>query len=82
TPAMLRESLMDRVEQLDQSSEAAEWLEAVGAPDNTYEQDPHERFPLEDWQQEVANGDTLVGYDEWLNTQVEMASVTDDAEDD
>jgi hypothetical protein len=24
------------------------------------------RFPIEDWRKEVANGDTLVGYAQWL----------------
>lgn len=28
-------------------------------------------FPLEDWQYEVANGDTCLGYEDWLQHQVE-----------
>lgn len=31
-----------------------------------------ERFPLSDWQYEVANGDTRRGYDDWVLAQVEL----------
>lgn len=30
------------------------------------EQGPESRFPVEDWQYEVANGDTRLGYEAWL----------------
>ena len=33
----------------------------------TYE----EKFPKEDWQYEVANGDTSLGYAEWVQHNVE-----------
>lgn len=33
-----------------------------------------ERFPVEDWQHEVANGDTRLGYDDWLEHQIEANS--------
>lgn len=29
------------------------------------------RFPLEDWRYEVANGDTYLGYTEWLEHKIE-----------
>ncbi|MDH2092217.1 hypothetical protein N5K21_26195 [Rhizobium pusense] len=32
-------------------------------------QDPESRFPVEDWQYEVANGDTRLGYDAWLEAR-------------
>lgn len=28
-------------------------------------------FPLEDWQYEVANGDTRLGYSDWLHHRIE-----------
>lgn len=33
------------------------------------EEDPESRFPVEDWQYEVANGDTRLGYDAWLDAR-------------
>lgn len=30
-----------------------------------------ERFPISDWQYEVANGDTRLGYADWLNHKLE-----------
>lgn len=33
------------------------------------------RFPLSDWQYEVANGDTKRGYDDWVLAQVESEPV-------
>lgn len=33
------------------------------------EQDPESRFPFEDWQYEVANGDTRLGYEAWLEAK-------------
>ena len=30
-----------------------------------------EKYPLSDWQYEVANGDTKLGYDAWFRHQVE-----------
>jgi len=33
----------------------------------------HPKFPREDWQYEVANGDTPLGYWEWVEAQLEMA---------
>ena len=79
TPAMLKEALQKRIADLDSTPDQAEWLEAVGAPEDTYELSPEERFPLSDWQYEVANGDTTRSYQEWLESQVEMAA---DEEDD
>ena len=35
--------------------------------------DNDERHPVEDWQYEVANGDTRLGYREWVRQQAEMA---------
>ena len=34
----------------------------------------HPEFPVEDWQLEVANLDTLLGYSDWVAHQVEAAS--------
>jgi len=34
--------------------------------------DDHDDFPPEDWQYEVANGDTRLGYIDWVNHQIEM----------
>lgn len=31
-----------------------------------------ERYPVRDWQYEVANGDTRLGYDEWLNVKIDQ----------
>ncbi len=33
------------------------------------ELDPESRFPVEDWQYEVANGDTRRGYEDWLDAK-------------
>lgn len=30
-----------------------------------------QRFPVEDWRYEVANGDTMQGYQEWLMSRIE-----------
>jgi hypothetical protein len=32
---------------------------------------PEELFPMEDWQYDVANGDTKMGYAEWLEHNME-----------
>lgn len=37
------------------------------------------RFPLSDWQFEVASGDTRLGYREWLAGRVELEMETVDA---
>lgn len=37
---MLKEALFARVRDLDSSSEGVEWLEAIGAPCDTYEEEP------------------------------------------
>lgn len=36
-------------------------------PDGLSYWDEHPDFPVSDWQYEVANGDTKVGYWEWVN---------------
>lgn len=33
--------------------------------------DQHPDYPVEDWQSEVANGDTRLGYWDWLLCQME-----------
>jgi len=33
--------------------------------------DPEELYPMEDWQYEVANGDTKLGYAEWVAHNIE-----------
>lgn len=38
TPARLREALLKRIADLDATPEGKEWLEAVGAPYDTYEE--------------------------------------------
>ena len=38
-----------------------------------------EMFPVEDWQYEVGNGDTLLGYREWLEHQIEGLPETEHA---
>lgn len=40
TPAMLKEALFARIRDLDSSTEGVEWLEAVGEPCDTYEEEP------------------------------------------
>jgi hypothetical protein len=40
TPAMLKEALFARIRDLDTSTDGVEWLEAVGAPCDTYEEEP------------------------------------------
>lgn len=36
------------------------------------EPEPEEIYPYEDWQYAVANGDTKLGYTEWLEHRIEM----------
>lgn len=31
----------------------------------------HDRYPVSDWQYEVANGDTRLGYNEWLKVKLD-----------
>ena len=40
--------------------------------------DSHPDFPVEDWQYEVANNDTRLGYLDWLQSQLELASEDND----
>jgi len=35
-------------------------------------------FPFADWQMEVANGDTTLGYDQWVAQQTETLALPDD----
>ncbi len=35
--------------------------------------DDHDDFPIEDWQYEVANGDTRASYWDWVNSQIEQS---------
>ena len=35
-----------------------------------------ERFPMEDWKYEVRNGDTVLGYADWLDNQLELEKHT------
>jgi hypothetical protein len=37
---MLKETLFARIRDLDTSTDGVEWLEAVGAPCDTYEEEP------------------------------------------
>jgi hypothetical protein len=32
----------------------------------------HPRWPVEDWQYEVANGDTRLGYWDWVNNMLDI----------
>lgn len=41
------------------------------ATGSAWDSDPE--YPLEDWQYEVANGDTVLGYQDWLKAQKEAA---------
>jgi len=52
TPLMLKVALLERIKNLDQSPEGSEWLEAVGAPFDTYIED--ERLPIQ-----------IIGFNEW-----------------
>lgn len=47
-----------------------------------YQDEPkgHPRFPKEDWQYEVSNDDTCLGYWEWVMHQVEAWQPEDDEE--
>lgn len=38
-----------------------------------------ETWPLEDWQYEVANGDTYLGYFEWIEHQKDADGPQDDS---
>jgi hypothetical protein len=44
--------------------EQEEW-----SPQNGWEE--HPRFPRADWKYEVENGDTSLGYVEWVNNQIQ-----------
>lgn len=33
--------------------------------------DDHDKFPVHDWQSEVGNGDTRLGYWDWVETQLQ-----------
>jgi hypothetical protein len=33
--------------------------------------DPYDPYPKEDWQYDVANGDTKLGYEEWVEHNIE-----------
>lgn len=39
-------------------------------PDDIWSE--HDGFPREDWMYEVANGDTVSGYIDWVNNQIEI----------
>jgi hypothetical protein len=39
--------------------------------------DDHPKYSRPDWQYEVSNGDTCLGYVEWVNNQMEMAQEED-----
>jgi hypothetical protein len=43
---------------------------ANGQEDGAQER-AREKFPVADWRYEVANGDTVLGYEEWLLHQLE-----------
>jgi len=32
----------------------------------------HPDYPVEDWKYEVSNGDTALGYNEWVEHQIEL----------
>ena len=36
-----------------------------------FEKTPEEKWPVEDWRYEVENGDTILGYAEWLQHKIE-----------
>lgn len=38
----------------------------------------HENFTMEEWRLEVANGDTVLGYDEWVEHQIARMLAVDD----
>ena len=42
-------------------------------PENHWSENPD--YPVEDWQYEVANNETRLGYHEWVENQQEMESV-------
>ena len=42
--------------------------------DNTYPADNSD-YPIEDWQYEVQNGDTRLGYQEWLKHKREADAI-------
>lgn len=51
----------------------------ANATTNPWELD-HEDFPREDWRYQVQNNDTLLGYREWLNVQLELNGREDEIE--
>jgi len=44
----------------------------AGARENRPYWEDHPDFPVEDWQYQVANGDTRRGYHEWVDAELEM----------
>lgn len=49
----------------------APWDPELWDPENPW--DHHPDHPVEDWQYEVANGDTRRAYIDWVNSQIEQA---------
>jgi len=47
------------------------YLEVGGIPLPEAELSKYERFPKEDWRYEVQNGDTRLGYEDWVEHNVE-----------
>lgn len=39
SPDMVRDALQERMRDLDRSTGGGEWLEAIGAPDDTYQEE-------------------------------------------
>lgn len=64
--------------------EAVEKRFITGDEEEIHLPDPHERFtehpqfPMDQWREEVAAGDTRLGYDEWVLHQIEQWENSDD----
>lgn len=67
--------------EIDKLCEAVKTMIAVAFPEfsghpeiDPRTEEDEERWPVSDWQYEVANGDTRRGYEDWLAVQKEIDS--------
>jgi len=69
-------NLLESIRELGKSDDAGNWPDLIETDENArnttakiphWEDDPD--FPAEDWKYEVANGDTRLGYGEWVEHQ-------------
>lgn len=46
--------------------------EMVNIVNHTYNPPEHKKYTVEDWKYEVCNGDTRLGYREWVEHRMEL----------